>query len=64
MLTLECTAAVHVVDFYLDDEREKERAHILELITKRTSSSDELLQGYVREATRKSSLFKNIIFSL
>jgi hypothetical protein len=44
-----------VVDFYLDDQREKERAHILQLIGKRDSASEELLQGYVREAMREST---------
>ncbi|KAF8879290.1 heme peroxidase [Infundibulicybe gibba] len=37
-------AAVHVVDFYLDDKREKERIHLLQL--------HRLLRGYVREAMR------------
>ena len=46
-------AAVHVVDFYLDDVHEKERNHILQLVQKKDTSSDELLQGYVREAMRQ-----------
>lgn len=48
-------AAVHVVNFYFDDEREKERNNILQLVQKKDPSSDLLLQGYVREAMRECS---------
>jgi linoleate 10R-lipoxygenase len=52
-LTRPCTAAVHVVDFYLDDAREKERSHIFQLVRKKDPAADQLLQGYVREAMRE-----------
>ena len=40
----------HVVDFYLDEERAKERKHIKSLVM--DPDSDELLAGYAREAMR------------
>ena len=45
-------AAVHVVDFYLDDGRAKERAEIVRLVSVGDEHSTELLRGYVREAMR------------
>jgi len=45
-------AAVHVVDFYLDDALAKERAEIVRLIGVGDEKSTELLRGYVREAMR------------
>ena len=54
-LNPDCTAAVHVIDFYLDDERAKERVKIFELVKKTDPASVELLQGYVREGMREPS---------
>lgn len=48
--------AVHVVDFYLDDARTKERNEIVRLAQKDDAQSTELLQGYVREAMSGSSV--------
>jgi hypothetical protein len=45
-------AAVHVVDFYLEPEHEKQFQHILTLIKKTDPQSGELLRAYVREAMR------------
>jgi hypothetical protein len=45
-------AAIHVIDFYLDDERAKERAQIIQLCQRKDAASEELLQGYVREGMR------------
>jgi linoleate 10R-lipoxygenase len=45
-------AAVHVIDFYLDAEREKEKVQILQLVHLDNSQSTELLRGFVREAMR------------
>jgi hypothetical protein len=45
-------AAVHVVDFYLDDTHEKERLQILQLVQSDDSKSTDMLRGYVREAMR------------
>ena len=47
-----------MIDFYLDDERAKERGKILELVKKTDPASVELLQGYVREGMRESSSFR------
>ncbi|KAF8579879.1 heme peroxidase [Ramaria rubella] len=55
-----CQAAVHVVDFYFDDKREKQRAHIIELVQKKDGSGDELLRGYVREAMRLNPQFTGL----
>ncbi|KZS87971.1 heme peroxidase [Sistotremastrum niveocremeum HHB9708] len=41
-----------VIDFYLDDERAKERFIIQQLCTDSSHGSDELLVGYCREALR------------
>ncbi|KAJ7894889.1 heme peroxidase [Mycena olivaceomarginata] len=49
------TAAVHVIDFYLDDARQHERAQILKLVHLNDEKSTDLLRGYVREAMRKYS---------
>lgn len=56
-ITLHChrsdnspTAAVNVIDFYLDSVREKERLEIIRLAQTNDKQSVELLQGYVREA--------------
>ena len=46
-------AAVHVIDFYLDDAQEKERNHIIQLVNGEDNDNGELLRGYVREAMRK-----------
>ncbi|KAJ6589604.1 heme peroxidase [Mycena capillaripes] len=46
-------AAVHVVDFYLDDARSHERRQIIKLLRSDDDlDRDELLCGYVREAMR------------
>ncbi|KNZ76883.1 Psi-producing oxygenase C [Termitomyces sp. J132] len=45
-------AAVNVVDFYLDDSRAEERSAIVELVANKSSQSEALLFGYVREAMR------------
>jgi hypothetical protein len=55
------TAAVHVIDFYLDDARAKERAQMIQLIKKTDHASVELLHGYVREGMRKSFFNENFI---
>ena len=44
-----------MIDFYLDDERAKERGQILHLVAKTDPASVELLHGYVREGMRESS---------
>jgi len=48
-LNPDCTAAVHVIDFYLDDAREKEWAQILQLVKKTDPASVELLGMFVRK---------------
>ncbi|KAG9083295.1 hypothetical protein FRC07_013955, partial [Ceratobasidium sp. 392] len=45
-------AATHVVDFYLDNERQAEREVICKLALEETPESDRKLGGYVREAIR------------
>ncbi|KAF9500697.1 heme peroxidase [Pleurotus eryngii] len=52
--------AVHVVDFYLDDARAKERNEIIRLAQKDDAQSTELLQGYVREAMRFNPQFTGL----
>ena len=57
-----------MIDFYLDDERAKERGEILHLVAKTDPASVELLHGYVREGMRESSLklgnyFRNLPMS-
>jgi len=54
-------AAVHVVDFYLDDERVEERAEIVKLVNKDDNDSKELLLGYVREAMRLNPQFAGLL---
>lgn len=46
---------MHVIDFYLDDARQHERAQILKLVHLNDEKSTDLLRGYVREAMRKYS---------
>lgn len=43
-------AVAHIVDFYLDDDRAKERAEIIKLSQRDDPESLKLLMGYVREA--------------
>jgi linoleate 10R-lipoxygenase len=52
---------VNVIDFYLDDAREKERLEIIRLSQTNDKESTELLHGYVREAM---SAHDSIIFSV
>ncbi|KAF8516240.1 heme peroxidase [Gautieria morchelliformis] len=49
-------AAVHVVDFYLDDKRAKEKAQIVQLVQKQDPASDELLQGYYTGLWRNAAV--------
>ncbi|KAF8727619.1 hypothetical protein AX14_007203 [Amanita brunnescens Koide BX004] len=51
-------AAVHAVDFYLDEEHEKE--HILELLQLDDAESAEVLLGYAREALRFNPRLSNL----
>ncbi|KAG6809913.1 hypothetical protein H0H92_014111 [Tricholoma furcatifolium] len=44
--------AVNVIDFYLDDERAKERQQIIQLVNNKGPGSEELLRGYVSEGMR------------
>ncbi|KAJ7923789.1 heme peroxidase [Mycena leptocephala] len=53
-------AAVHVVDFYLDDTHEKERLQILQLVQSDDSKSTDMLRGYVREAMRLNPQFTGL----
>jgi hypothetical protein len=55
-------AAVHVIDFYLDDAREKERSHIIQLVNSQDAESTELLRGYVCEAMRMFHLQSHSAF--
>jgi len=50
---LHAHAAVRVVDFYLDEARDQEKSHIVELVNKKDAGSAALLRGYVREAMRE-----------
>ncbi|TFK63860.1 heme peroxidase [Pluteus cervinus] len=45
-------AAVHVIDFYFDDAREKERLAILKLVQTESDANTKVIRGYVREAMR------------
>lgn len=45
-------ASTHVINFYLDAERSKEKAHIEQLAMDRSPEASELLAGYAREALR------------
>nr|GAT46932.1 heme peroxidase [Mycena chlorophos] len=53
-------AAVHVVDFYLDDRHSAERAKIIALIREEDPKSTELLHGYIREAMRLNPQFTGL----
>jgi linoleate 10R-lipoxygenase len=53
-------AAVNVVDFYMDDSRAKERAHIIKLAQKDDSESTETLRAYVREVMRLNPQFTGL----
>ncbi|KAJ6487073.1 heme peroxidase [Mycena vitilis] len=53
-------AAVHVVDFYLDDTHAQERAQIVKLVQNDDSKSTDLLRGYVREAMRLNPQFTGL----
>ncbi|KAJ7436075.1 heme peroxidase [Mycena galericulata] len=53
-------ATVHVLDFYLSDARESERAQILELVRKDDPASTELLRGYVREGMRLNPQYTTV----
>ncbi|KAF8066489.1 heme peroxidase [Lyophyllum atratum] len=53
-------AAVHVVDFYLDDARTKERQHIVELVKNKDTQSTALVRGYVCEAMRLKPQFPGL----
>ncbi|EJC98652.1 heme peroxidase [Fomitiporia mediterranea MF3/22] len=50
-------ATAQVIDFYLSDERAKERAQIIELCKRNDGEAEELLKGYVREAMRLNPQF-------
>ncbi|CAG7848099.1 Psi-producing oxygenase A AltName: Full=Fatty acid oxygenase ppoA; Includes: RecName: Full=Linoleate 8R-lipoxygenase; Includes: RecName: Full=9,12-octadecadienoate 8-hydroperoxide 8R-isomerase [Serendipita indica DSM 11827] len=45
-------ATTHVVDFYLDKEREEEFKHLKDLSMDKTAEADALLAGYAREGLR------------
>jgi len=53
-------AAIQVVNFYLEDEQEKERSQILQLVQSSDSKSTELLYGYVREGMRLRPQFSGL----
>ncbi|KAJ7174160.1 heme peroxidase [Mycena crocata] len=53
-------AAVHVIDFYLDDSHEQERLQIIKLVQSDDSKSTEILRGYVREAMRLNPQFTGL----
>ncbi|KAF7358979.1 Heme peroxidase [Mycena sanguinolenta] len=53
-------AAVHVIDFYLDDARAQERAQIMNLVQGDDTKSTDLLRGYVREAMRLNPQFTGL----
>ncbi|KAJ7506939.1 heme peroxidase [Mycena galericulata] len=53
-------AAVHVIDFYLDDAREKERKQILKLVQSDDTNATNLLRGYVREGMRLNPQFTGL----
>lgn len=46
-------AAAHIIDFYLDDARAKERQHISQLADATDALSVDTLRGYIYEAIRK-----------
>ncbi|THV00227.1 heme peroxidase [Dendrothele bispora CBS 962.96] len=53
-------AAVHVVDFYMDDERSSERAKIISLASRSDLGAFETLCGYVREGMRLNPQFAGL----
>ncbi|KAK7036088.1 heme peroxidase [Favolaschia claudopus] len=53
-------AAVHVIDFYLDDSHAKERSQIMQLVKSDDKKSTDLLRGYVREAMRLNPQFTGL----
>jgi len=53
-------AAVHVIDFYMDESRNKERAELSKLARSKDATSDNLLRGYVREAMRLNPQFPGL----
>jgi hypothetical protein len=53
-------ASVNVVDFYLSEERAKEKAHIQQIVGKTDSESQGLLRGYVCEAMRLKPQFNGL----
>ncbi|KAJ6500909.1 heme peroxidase [Mycena sanguinolenta] len=53
-------AAVHVIDFYLDDARAQERAQIINLVQGDSTKSTDMLCGYVREAMRLNPQFTGL----
>ncbi|KAF8209473.1 heme peroxidase [Mycena galopus ATCC 62051] len=53
-------AAVHVIDFYLDDAHAAERSQIIDLVQSDTSKSTDILRGYVREAMRLNPQFTGL----
>ena len=52
LLTIPSLASSIVVDFYLGDDRKKEKAEIVALSTVNTPEATALLTGYAREALR------------
>lgn len=63
LLTL-FVAAVHVVDFYLDEKHSAQKAHIVQLVQHDDVSSVELVRGYVREAMSKNEYALLLAFFL
>ncbi|KAJ7704765.1 heme peroxidase [Mycena rosella] len=53
-------AAVHVIDFYLDDAHQQERLQISKLVQNDDSKSTDMLRGYVREAMRLNPQFTGL----
>ena len=53
-------AAVHVVAFYLDEARAKEKEHIVQLVNRNDTESATLLRGYVCEAMRLKPQFPGL----
>ncbi|KAI0354701.1 heme peroxidase [Trametes cingulata] len=54
-------SAAQVVDFYLDDQRAKERAEVVKLAGASDNNSLNLLRGYIREAQRLSPQFAVVL---
>lgn len=55
-------AAVHVIDFYLDEKHSAQKADIVRLVQRDDMQSLELVRGYVREAMSKPSIFFSSMF--